>query len=212
VIKQHNARYFSFEESPISLAESSSGAVFMQIMLKNTLSDIMKRLNLNELIHMIDINSCNVDFFNKLVAVEPAAFADKEYLKPGSHEKPYTTVSDLNILTCKSTEVLRDEVGAKLFDKNIAEEWKKPVMTHVTLCKFPLVTGSAESREFHTALYYCEDVKIFESASIENFVKYKAGDAINYFYIYSLPYIIYMLFLTWINPQSVFTIAIFLGI
>lgn len=58
-------------------------------------------------------------------------------------------------------------------------------------------------------MYYCWDVKIFEAAAIENFVKYKAGDAINYFYVYSLPYLVYMLFLTWINPQSVFTVSIF---
>jgi hypothetical protein len=118
--------------------------------------------------------------------------------------------SDLDILSSgKSTEVLRQDLGSKLFYTSIGEEWKKPVATHVTLCKFPLVTGSKESREFHSALYNCWDVKIFESAAIENFVKYKAGDAINYFYVYSLPYLLYMLFLIWINPQSVFTVSIF---
>jgi hypothetical protein len=53
-------------------------------MLKPTLHDIIRRLNQKELMHMIEINSCNVQFFEKLVAVEPQAFTDKECLYYGS--------------------------------------------------------------------------------------------------------------------------------
>lgn len=73
---------------------------------------------------------------------------------------------------------------------------QKPVSLNVILCKLPLVTGTVESRKFHSALYYCWDVKIFESETIENFVKYKAGNSINFFYIYCLPYVIYLALLT----------------
>jgi len=83
-----------------------------------------------------------------------------------------------------------------LFWKGVKKSDQKPVSLNVVLCKLPLVTGSAESRKFHSALYYCWEVKIFESETIENFVKYKAGNAIYFFYLYTLPYIIYLVLLT----------------
>lgn len=71
---------------------------------------------------------------------------------------------------------------------------------HVTRVKLPLNIGSAESRDFHRALYYCWDVQVFMSSTINNFVKYKAGAGINYYYLYTMPYVIYMLFLVVLKP------------
>jgi len=42
--------------------------------------DIINRLTLDELIRMIDLNSCNIEFFNKIAVNMPEAFTDKEML------------------------------------------------------------------------------------------------------------------------------------
>ena len=41
----------------------------------------MRRLTLKELIHMVNLNSCNTEFFDKLVVTDESTFPDKEELK-----------------------------------------------------------------------------------------------------------------------------------
>jgi len=39
---------------------------------------------------MLDLNSCNVEFFEKLTREEPHAFVDKEVLMYNGFDMPYT--------------------------------------------------------------------------------------------------------------------------
>jgi hypothetical protein len=90
-----------------------------------------------------------------------------------------------------------------------ASKDKKPIMVSSSKCKLPLVTGSVDSREFHRALYYNEDVQINKSKTIEHFVLYKASAAFNWFLLYALHYIVYLGLLVWYGHESIGVIAIF---
>jgi len=90
-----NPRYLAFEETPITLAESSTGEVMMKIAGKQQTRDIINRLTLDELIRMIDLNSCNIEFFDAIAINIPAAFTDKEMLNYKNFDKPYARIDDL---------------------------------------------------------------------------------------------------------------------
>ena len=104
----------------------------------------MKRLTLKELMHMVDLNSCNIEFFEKLVVTDLSTFPDKEELNYSWYNPiTFATVDDIQILAAgESTEHLRKDVGEKLFNKQEQDELQKPIMIHTTTCQFPLVTGS----------------------------------------------------------------------
>jgi hypothetical protein len=67
---------------------------------------VISRLTQKELEHMIQLNSCNIEFFERLVVIDESTFPEKEYLKYSIlNPNPFAIVDDMQILTAgESTE------------------------------------------------------------------------------------------------------------
>lgn len=74
----------------------------------------------------------------------------------------------------------------------------KPVQLTTTLCKLPLIMGTKDSLDFHSKLYYMPltDMDVFTTTTIKNYLDYKKQLAEYWYYLYMLPYAVYMILLT----------------